>query len=94
MVLCLPQDTGSFGSKVFALFEGAEDSFRLKSSFSFFFRARTSLVWGSSKVTSTTLWSSTFQSQEKTLFPIITQLKKFIYEVRDQLHPTILKLGM
>ena len=38
MVLCLPQDTGSFGSKVFALFEGAEDSFRLKSSFSFFFR--------------------------------------------------------
>ena len=38
MVLCLPQDTGSFGSKVFALFEGVEDSFRLKSSFSFFFR--------------------------------------------------------
>ena len=24
MVLCLPQDTGSFGSKVLALFEGAE----------------------------------------------------------------------
>ena len=57
-------------------------------------KARTSLVWGSSKVTPTTLWSSTFQSQEKTLFPIITQLKKVIYEVRDQLHPAILKQGM
>ena len=38
MVLCLPQDTGSFGSTAFAVFEGAEDSFRLKSPFSFFFR--------------------------------------------------------
>ena len=38
MVLSLPQDTGSFGSKVSALFEGAEDCFRQNSPFPFFFR--------------------------------------------------------